>query len=229
MLNTINEQLNLVLEDLEIMTDPYQRAMVRTNLIAALSNMCPLDASEELEGKEAIKADKPKKESKKKSSSKKKETKTEDAPIEFEKVEAPAPAEPTVIDIDPNTEEEAVLEPVIIQVQDEEGNESELDITEAWYAVSPSMLEKGIEEEVILGLAQNLTLYNLMPIYSTFADLEDCENKMMLSYYLQEVGLDDINDFIKDLSEGQMSDIYAFVNNDNLEFVVNSIAEAMEE
>ena len=68
-----------------------------------------------------------------------------------------------------------------------------------------------------------------MPIYSTFTELADSEDKMMLSYYMQQVGVEDINGFIADLSDGQFNDIYEFANNDNLEYIVTSIAEAMSE
>ena len=39
MMNLINEQIQAVIEDLELMTNPYERSMVRTHLIGALSNI----------------------------------------------------------------------------------------------------------------------------------------------------------------------------------------------
>lgn len=249
MINIMNEQITLVLEDLELITDPYQRSMIRTQLISALSSI-NLTASFDVvantlpSGKNAIKTDIPKdtaiddtpikfeekdvneqteeisveKESKKKTDSKKKEKEAE---------KASAPKE---IDVDPNTPaKEESIEPIVVQVEDENGEIVELDITEAWNTIAPSMKEEGVEEESILELAQNLTAYNLMPIYATFSELKNNENKMMLSYYLQEVGLEDINGFISELSDGQFNDIYEFVNDDNLEYIVTSIAEAMSE
>lgn len=238
MINTINEQIALVLEDLELMTDPYQRGMVRTQLIGALSNMnltASFDSNSLPTGKDAIKNDVVKEPV---SVDIEQDPIQADAPITFEE---PAPvkeekpkkaskkkAEPVEVDVDPNTEE-VTAEPVIVQVEDEEGNVIDLDITEAWNAVAPSMQEAGVEEEVILGLAQNLTAYNLMPIYATFTNLADSEDKMMLSYYMQQVGVEDINAFISDLSDGQFNDIYEFANNDNLEYIVTSIGEAMSD
>lgn len=238
MINTINEQIALVLEDLELMTDPYQRGMVRTQLIGALSNMnltASFDSNSLPTGKDAIKNDVVKEPV---SVDIEQDPIQADAPITFEE---PAPvkeekpkktskkkAEPVEVDVDPNTEE-VTAEPIIVQVEDEEGNVIDLDITEAWNAVAPSMQEAGVEEEVILGLAQNLTAYNLMPIYATFTNLTDSEDKMMLSYYMQQVGIEDINAFISDLSDGQFNDIYEFANNDNLEYIVTSIGEAMSD
>lgn len=239
MINTINEQIALVLEDLELMTDPYQRGMVRTQLIGALSNMnltASFDSNSLPTGKDAIKNDVVKEPV---SVDIEQDPIQADAPITFEE---PAPvkeekpkktskkkAEPVEVDVDPNTEEEVTAKPIIVQVEDEEGNVIDLDITEAWNAVAPSMQEAGVEEEVILGLAQNLTAYNLMPIYATFTNLADSEDKMMLSYYMQQVGVEDINAFISDLSDGQFNDIYEFANNDNLEYIVTSIGEAMSD
>ena len=241
MMNLINEQIQAVIEDLELMTNPYERSMVRTHLIGALSNINLTASFDTMAnslpvGKDAIKNDIVK------------EPVEEPVPVDIEQdpIQADVPivfeestpvveeepkkkAEPTEVDVDPNTEEEVVAEPIVVQVEDEEGNVIDLDITEAWNAVAPSMQESGVEEEIILSLAQNLTAYNLMPIYSTFTELADSEDKMMLSYYMQQVGVEDINGFIADLSDGQFNDIYEFANNDNLEYIVTSIAEAMSE
>ena len=240
MMNLINEQIQAVIEDLELMTNPYERSMVRTHLIGALSNINLTASFDTMAnflpiGKDAIKNDIVK------------EPVEEPVPVDIEQdpIQADAPivfeepvsvekepkkkAEPTEVDVDTNTEEEVVAEPIVVQVEDEEGNVMDLDITEAWNAVAPSMQESGVEEEIILSLAQNLTAYNLLPIYSTFTELADSEDKMMLSYYMQQVGVEDINGFIADLSDGQFNDIYEFANNDNLEYIVTSIAEAMSE
>lgn len=241
MITLINEQIQAIMEDLELMTNPYERSMVRTHLIGALSNMNLTASFDSIAnslpvGKDAIKNDIVK------------EPIEEPVPVDIEQdpIQADAPitfeepatieekkskkkTKPAEVDVDPNIEEEITTEPIIVQVEDEEGNVIDLDITEAWNTVAPSMQEAGVEEEIILSLAQNLTAYNLMPIYSTFTNLDNNEDKMMLSYYMQQVGIEDINGFITDLSDGQFNDIYEFVNNDNLEYIVNSIGEAMSE
>ena len=75
----------------------------------------------------------------------------------------------------------------------------------------------------------SLSLYILSIIDISFTNLADSEDKMMLSYYMQQVGIEDINAFISDLSDGQFNDIYEFANNDNLEYIVTSIGEAMSD
>ena len=69
----------------------------------------------------------------------------------------------------------------------------------------------------------NITAYALLPIYQSLDKLEDSENKMMLSYYMKEYGLEQINDFVNQLTDGQFSDVYEFVNNDNVEGLVVNI------
>lgn len=253
--NIINEQINLVLEEIEMIGDSYQRADIRVKLISALTNLATLPIEDEPVGKDAFKndtvkevveepvvasepkADKKKKETKK--SKKKEETpkveveKADDTPITFEPanqmeaedaiVETKEEPQPKEIDLEPEVKEES-NEPIVIECQDEEGNVYNLDITEAWNLVGD---EEGSEERV--ELAKNLTEYNLLPIYNTLEKLDHSYNKMMLSYYMQEYGLDTINEFISDLTEGLYSDVYEFVNNENLEGLITSIESAAEQ
>ena len=131
MTNLINEQVNLVLEDLELMTNPYERCMVRTHLIGALANMT-LVSSDELnslpKGKDAIKSDIVKENNAE-------ETVEEDVvieththlenepPIQFEEEEVQEEqSQPQEVDVDPNTVEETqeANGPIIVQVGNED-------------------------------------------------------------------------------------------------------------
>lgn len=242
--NVINEQLNLVLEELELITDTYQRADIRVKLISALMGTSVEDLDEPT-GKEAFKNDKkketvekqPAKEDKKKSNkkedkSKKKIEVSEDAPIIFEPAddftsedavtETPEKdPEPKEVNLESNEE---VNEPIVIECEDDNGKAYTLDITDAWNVVGD---EEGSEEAV--ELAKNLTEYNLLPVYNTFEKLDNCYNKMMLAYYMQEFGLQGINEFIDSLTEGVFKDVYEFVNNENLEGLIANIEEAAQE
>lgn len=240
--NVINEQLNLVLEELELITDTYQRADIRVKLMSVL--MGENVELNEPAGKEAFKHDKkketadkqPAKEDKKKSSKKENKTKkvevSEDTPIIFEPAddftsedavtETPEKdPEPKEVELEPNEE---INEPIVIECEDEDGKSYTLDITDAWNVVGD---EEGSEEAV--ELARNLTEYNLLPVYNTFDELDNCSNKMMLAYYMQEFGLQGINEFIDSLTEGVYKDIYEFVNNENLEGLIANIEEAAQE
>lgn len=248
----INEQISLVLEEIEMIGDNYHRADIRVKLIAALANYSILPIEDEPIGKDSFKNDtvkevteepvvdaKSKKKKETKQSKKEKETKSvevdeaDEQPINFESVEEvkeeventveedveePQPQE---IDLEPEFIEETA--PIVIECEDEDGNAYTLDITEAWKIVGD---EEASDERV--ELAKNLTEYNLLPIYNTLEKIDHCYNKMMLSYYMQEYGLETINEFITDLTEGLFSDIYEFVNNENLEGLIQNIESAAE-
>lgn len=235
MIEVINQQLNLVLEDLDLITDPYQRSMVRTNLINALSNLA-FDTIEAPKGKEAIKND---------------TVKEVDAPIEFtakeeavaeevkeevveekpakktaskkkvsakkEKKEEPAPKE---VDVDPNTKSN---EPIMYSFLDEDEQEQQLDVTEAYNLITTEM-----SDEDRLDLAAAITDAAVAPIYATLTGVSDSMLKATLAYQMQQVSLDDINSFIYDLSEEKFDNVYEFVNDSNIEYVTNSIQEALE-
>lgn len=231
MIEVINQQLNLVLEDLDLITDPYQRSMVRTNLISALSNLA-FDTIEAPKGKEAIKND---------------TAKEVDAPIEFtakeetvaeevveekpakktatkkkaaakkEKKEEPAPKE---IDVDPNTKSN---EPIMYPFLDEDEQEQQLDVTEAYNLITTEM-----SDEDKLDLAAAITDAAVAPIYATLTGISDSMLKATLAYQMQQVSLDDINSFIYDLSEEKFDNVYEFVNDSNIEYVTSSIQEALE-
>lgn len=210
----INEQISLVLEDLNLMTNPYERSMVRVNLIKALTDLSPI-SEEEVSGKDAIKTDYAKATSEQ--SVQEEVVQPEETIIE-ETVEK---LEPNEIDLDKSV---VSNEPVIATMEDEEGNTFEIDVTEAY-----EKLSEELSEEDRIELAKNITAYNLAPIYDELAQLPDCNDKMMLSYYLQQLGLDEVNGFISQLTDGQVNLLHEFVNKDNLEYLVNEITTAMED
>lgn len=213
----INEQISLVLEDLNLMTNPYERSMVRVNLIKALTDLAPV-SEEEVTGKDAIKTDYAK------TSVQEEVPELEDMlqkEMEEPIVEEVEKLEPKEIDLDKSV---VTNEPIIATMEDEEGNPFEIDVTETYYKLSDKL-----SDEDKLELAKNITAYNLAPIYDELTQLPDCNDKMMLAYYLQQLGLDEVNGFISQLTDGQFNLLHEFVNKDNLEYLVNEIANAMEE
>lgn len=230
MMNLINEQIQLILEDLELITNPYERSMVRAHLIGSLTNMntsYQIETDSLPKGKDAIKNDIPKQEIIEKQFIKesKEQTVENDAPITFEESvnqEEQEKTGPVEIDIDPDTKED--IEPIMTQIEDEEGNVFDIDITEAY-----NKLSADLSEEERIDLARNITAYNLLPVYEELSQLPDCNDKMMLSYYLQQLGIDEIDAFVESLTDGQFNLLHDFVNKDNLEYLVTEIATAMEE
>lgn len=203
----INSQIETLQTEIEEISDPYQRAHIRVLLISALGNLSTIGevstVSTIAEGKEAIKNDIVKENNKPINFEEPKEEKVEEVVKESN---GPEP-----IEIDEQGQESS--EPIIIETE-----EGQLDITEAYNALA-SVEDESARTE----LAMNITAYALLPIYQSLDKLEDSENKMMLSYYMKEYGLEQINDFVNQLTDGQFSDVYEFVNNDNVEGLVVNI------
>lgn len=205
----INEQIELIQKDLEEIANPYERAHIRVLLLNSLSQLTCEDELSLQTGKESIKDDYVK-------------------PIEFEETneqEEILPEEnaeevgPNEIDID---NDPAIVSNDPYMVETENG---EVDIRAAYNMLSTF---EGSEEDKV-ELATNITLYNLTAIYETLTQVKDCHNKMMLSYYMSEFGLEEINGFVSQLTDETFNDIYEFVNDDNLEGLIVNIESAIEE
>lgn len=243
--NLINEQVNLVLEDLELMTNPYERCMVRTNLIQALSNLVVADDLSSLpKGKDAIRTDIVKENNLEETTApvqpvQEEEVPTEthiedEPPIQFEEVQEETQEEvveetpqPVEVDVDPDTAEtntdDAIVGPIVVQVENEDGEIVDLDVTEAYELIKSEMTP---EEKV--ELATTITGYSLIPIYAQLTNLTDGDLKATLAYQMQQVGLDEVNAFVSELTDGRF-ELFEFVNDDNLEYLVTSIEEAMSD
>lgn len=233
-MSIINEQIQLILEDLALIEDPYQRADIRTKLISCIAESNLEVSVEEPVGKDAIKND---------------IKKEQDAPIEFEAKEEPVEEVKEEVKEEPKKKkatksksiaskskkgpkeidlEEPKKEKKIVTVEDEDGT-TEVDVTDAYYKIAPQMQKDGADEETILLTAQYLVCNALMPIYETLDGLKDSYNKMMLAYYMQEYGVDAINEsVISEISDGTITDLYEFVNDSNLDFTLESIESATE-
>lgn len=224
-----NQHYEILLEELSEITNPYERANVRVQLLGILAQLSDDESYiEESKGKEAIKNNKVKEV---------KEVK-EDKPLDFEKepgseveeiVDIPEEKvevvsndkeleEPNEIDLDHSVEETS--EPMIIETED--GN---VDITESYKLLKDF---EGSEDEK-LELAVQIAAYNLTAIYEGLNNLKDGNNKMMLAYYMSQYGLDEINEFISGLTDGTFNDIYEFINNENLDGFIANLEAAAEE
>lgn len=235
-MSIINEQIQLILEDLVLIEDPYQRADIRTKLISCIAESNLEVSVEEPTGKDAIKNDVKKEqeapiEFEEKKEEPVKEVKEEEVKEEPKKKKATKSKSiaskskkgPKEIDL-----EEPKREKKIVTVEDEDGT-TEVDVTDAYYKIAPQMQKDGVDEETILLTAQYLVCNALMPIYETLDGLKDSYNKMMLAYYMQEYGVDAINEsVIAEISDGTITDLYEFVNDSNLDFTLESIESATE-
>lgn len=218
-----NEQYELLLKDMEEITDPYHRAHIRALVLQAVNSLTDIsedDIEVAITGKDAIKEDIAKDTKKTTTETTKKKTTTASKKKEKEVKKD----EPNELDLDKdpniNNDTEVNTEPLIVNVEG-----TDYDIREAY-----NLLDKfeGTDEERI-DLATNITAYGLTAIYESLSQLKDSENKMTLAYYLNEYGLDEINNFTSELTDGTFNDIYEFINDDNLEGFITNIEAATEE
>lgn len=198
----INEQIILIQKELEEIANPYERAHVRVLLLQALSNLAmePVDMPE---GKEAIKNEQLKPISFEEKVEEKKNTKKADKPKE--------------LDLDKGEE---TTRPIIFKSE-----EGEVDVTASYNLLTTF---EGTEEEKV-ELAASIQLNSLAPIYEELSQLKDCNNKMMLAYYMSEFGLEEINNFVADLTDNTFNDIYEFINNENLDGFIINVENAIQE
>lgn len=213
-----NEQYELILQDLQEISNPYERAHIRALLLGTLAGLTE-EIPAQATGKDAIKNDIAK-------------------PIDFEQPEVPSAI------VEPVEEE---VEEEEMQPQSDEPNELDLDHDPAVNSTEPMIVEgengeidvreaydlivdfEGTDEEK-LELAYNISLYNLTAIYEGLSQLKkDCHNKMMLAYYMSEFGLEEINSFVAELTDGTFNDIYEFINDENLDGFILNVENAIEE
>lgn len=211
-----NEQFELLQQDLQEISNPYERAHIRVLLLRTLSGLTeepPADMLDMPTGKDAIKNDIAKE------------------PITFDEVptqEVETPEEemesqsnePTEIDLDQDPTVNS-NEPMMIETE-ENGT---IDVREAYNLITNF---EGTEEEKV-ELATNITLYSLTAIYEGLTQLKDCHNKMMLAYYMGEFGLEEMNNFVSELTDGTFNDIYEFINDENLDGFIINVESAIEE
>lgn len=210
-----NEQYELLLQDLQEISNPYERAHIRALLLGTLAGLAE-ETPAQVTGKDAIKNDIAK-------------------PIDFEEsVEVteipeeetveeemqPQSNEPNELDLDHDPAVNST-EPMIVETEN-----GELDVREAYDLI---VNFEGTDEEK-LELAYNISLYNLTAIYEGLSQLKtDCHNKMMLAYYMSEFGLEEINGFVSELTDGTFNDIYEFINDENLDGFILNVENAIEE
>ena len=215
-----NEQYGLLLQDLQEISNPYERAHIRALLLGTLAGLTEESSSDvTITGKDAIKNDIAKPIQFEEEVTEEQETANENEVAEETQPQSNEPRE-LDLDHDPAISDDNDTTPMIVETED-----GDLDITEAYGLITNF---SGTDEEKI-ELATNITLYNLTAIYEGLSQLKDCHNKMMLAYYLSEYGLDEINGFISQLTDETFNDVYEFVNDENLDGLIISLESAAEE
>ena len=74
-----------------------------------------------------------------------------------------------------------------------------------------------------------MTSYALTPVYATLENIVSSNDKLMLAYYMQEYGVEEINGFVQELTDGNYSDVYEFATNDTIGALVADLEKAAED
>ena len=147
-----------------------------------------------------------------------------------EAVEEPVLEETTEEIVEETTEEEIPMTENLV-VLNEEGQE--VDITDAYNSV---LYAESDEDRQALAL--QITEYMCLPAYQTLNELVvtnaegeeellcDSYYKFMLAYYLTpnedgSTGLEVVNEYVSQFTDGQCASTYEFINNDNIEAFIN--------
>lgn len=230
----INEQIAIITNEMDLITNPYERALVRAQFLIALGSLSQVGDinTTTLTGKDAIKNDNIKPitfEEEEVEEIQLEEKATDSKSKSSKKTTKKAVVEET------NEPNEILLEDesVIVQVEAEDGSMMDLDITEAYALTADYQGEKGDSEEDIIAarkeLATQITSYALTPVYATLENIVSSNDKLMLAYYMQEYGVEEINGFVQELTDGNYNDVYEFATNDTIGALVADLEKAAED
>lgn len=224
--NLINSQVQIINEQLEMISDPYQNSHIRVLFLQCLLNSADMltDSGNILQGKDAIKEN-----YKKTSSDALIDTinKTLDTPSEISLEDTNT--EETVVD---NKEQEPQKQEEVKEDSKEDNEEERMlididgevvDITDA-YNYLDEVPEGDDKDEA----AAIITVYGLMPILEQIKT-KNTLDKVVLARYIQEYGLDQINEVINEMSDGFYKDIYESINDENIEAFVYELSQIAEE
>lgn len=232
----INEQISTLTNEMDLITNPYERALVRAQFLIALGSLSQVGDinTTTLTGKDAIKNDNIKPITFEEEKEEVEEIQLEEKAANNKSKSSKKTTKKTVVE-ETNEPNEILLEDesVIVQVEAEDGSMMDLDITEAYALTADYQGEKGDSEEDIIAarkeLATQITSYALTPVYATLENIVSSNDKLMLAYYMQEYGVEEINGFVQELTDGNYSDVYEFATNDTIGALVADLEKAAED
>ena len=216
MLNTVQDvistQIQIINEKLQMISDPYQEAHIRTLFLQCLIN---LDGDISLDNNSAPSKDDIKEDTIKDSVKSKEEIKAEEELINTINSTLEEPKE---ISLDDNKEEEEEEEEeeettnndrILIDIDGET-----IDITDAY-----NYLDKVEAGDIKDEAAAIITIYGLQPILDTIKT-DNTIAKVQLARYIQEYGIDQIDGVVNELTDGMFSSTIEFVTNENIEALI---------
>lgn len=226
----INSQMKTLAKEIEGILDISERAMVRAKYIELLFDISVSGALEDSGcscggncGKEAIKEDLPKPESKTVGEEQEVEPVEDDALDESEEVEqVKQPEEDDPLNDSEEVEQDTVREEKLLY-ETEDGDI--LDVTEIYNKVTD------VEDpETRLQVAGYITEYDeCIEEYNSLSMLTSSVSKIYLAYCIKYYGLDNINECVARLTENQITDLFEYINDNNVDGFTQYVDQTFDE
>ena len=226
----INSQMKTLAKEIEGILDIAERAQVRAKYIELLFDISVSGALEDSGcscggncGKEAIKEDLPKPESETVEEEQEVEPVENDALDESEEVEqVKQPEEDDPLNDSEEVEQDAVGEEKLLY-ETEDGDI--LDVTEVYNKVTD------VEDpETRLQVAGYITEYDeCIEEYNSLSMLTSSVSKIYLAYCIKYYGLDNINECVARLTENQITDLFEYINDNNVDGFTQYVDQTFDE
>ena len=226
----INSQMKTLAKEIEGILDIAERAQVRAKYIELLFDISVSGALEDSGcscggncGKEAIKEDLPKPESETVEEEQEVEPVEDDALDESEEVEqAKQPKEDDPLNDSEEVEQDTVGNEKLLY-ETEDGDI--LDVTEVYNKVTD------VEDpETRLQVAGYITEYDeCIEEYNSLSMLTSSVSKIYLAYCIKYYGLDNINECVARLTENQITDLFEYINDNNVDGFTQYVDQTFDE
>ena len=226
----INSQMKTLAKEIEGILDIAERAQVRAKYIELLFDISVSGALEESGcscggncGKEAIKEDLPKPESELVEEEQEVEPAEDDALDESEEVEQiKQPEEDDPLNDSEEVEQNTTGEEKLLY-ETEDGDI--LDVTEIYNKVTD------VEDpETRLQVAGYITEYDeCIEEYNSLSMLTSSVSKIYLAYCIKYYGLDNINECVARLTENQITDLFEYINDNNVDGFTQYVDQTFDE
>ena len=226
----INNQMKTLAKEIEGILDIAERAQVRAKYIELLFDISVSGALEDSGcscggncGKEAIKEDLPKPESETVEEEQEVEPVEDDALDESEEVEqAKQPEEDDPLNDSEEVEQDTAEDEKLLY-ETEDGDI--LDVTEIYNKVTD------VEDpETRLQVAGYITEYDeCIEEYNSLSMLTSSVSKIYLAYCIKYYGLDNINECVARLTENQITDLFEYINDNNVDGFTQYVDQTFDE
>ena len=225
----INSQMKTLAKEIEGILDISERAMVRAKYIELLFDISVSGALEDSGcscggncGKEAIKEDLPKPEPGEELVEEEQEVEDDalDESEEIEQVKQPEEDDPLN---DSEEVEQDTVEKEKLLYETEDGDI--LDVTEIYNKVTD------VEDpETRLQVAGYITEYDeCIEEYNSLSMLTSSVSKIYLAYCIKYYGLDNINECVAKLTENQITDLFEYINDNNVDGFTQYVDQTFDE